>query len=379
MNGEGAEIDLQSLLECFDGPSSSEEEEEEPRAEPQAEPRVFAFSDWVEEPAPSQMTAKHRLLPIGELLVDPEDNLSRGGAVLSPNHPDVQQMVATIEAGELIHDVGVRPLPEPLDRRECKHPCCGGIPLHELEKPINLRHESTHHTHRLDLGFSRYVAHRVLGRAWIECKIQPRTDLEAMRAGIVENLNRAPPTDYQIAMALLKVKEKFSWSDAELAKNVGARPYDVETLVRIVERCPKDLLERFRLTPTREVRHALSKISRVKGRTEAETHQLMRADWAAHEAAQARRHAMAQMRAKAMVGRGQSEDGAPIGRPVQALSRPELQSLCQAIADPNVTEWFDPESGMWRPMTADGRACVLSFLRHAISPRVIRRPLRKVT
>lgn len=316
------------------------------------------------------------MLLIGEILVIPSDNVSRGGYVPPANHPDVQSLAKSILSEGLLHHVGVRPLVEPLmrppeeieaDRARYKLKNGGSMkPLFKL---------ATYYTHRLVYGFERYVAVRdVLGWHTIPCVSKERTDAEALSACVAENAGRRDPTDYDLAMAFAHmvrmIQPRPSWE--RVAEITGCRPGRARTLVTIVERCPVPLLEAFRASPTAETRRTLERIAVTidpdNREREEVRHRAMIDEWAkVTAAAAAPRPAQAQatepgrIDRPGMRNRSRSADGV------------KLAHLRDSLND--ATEWLDPVHG-WQPMTPETKTALDSLLRHAVDPRAHARPIR---
>jgi ParB-like chromosome segregation protein Spo0J len=200
-------------------------------------------------------------LPIGSVRV--VRNASRG-EIDGPNHPKVKQIAETIKSQGLQHPIKVRPLDPPVSR-PCGGPCCAGYDARSSD-------DDPTHDYDLVLGFRRYVALRSLGRTElrlsqpnVEVTIsEPMTDEEADDANFVENFVRGDPTEAAIGRFLC-AKMKKGATAAELAKKYAAPSvYRVESITRIVSRCPEDLIAEWdRRDSDPRYRRALDRISRL--------------------------------------------------------------------------------------------------------------------
>lgn len=309
-----------------------------------------------------------RLL-VGEILAIPSDNVSRGGHMLPPNHPDVQSLAQSIASEGLLHHVGVRPLPEPIERPQAAIEA-DRVRFHGSDQSV-----ATHYTHRMVYGFERLVAIRdVLGWYTIPCVSKPRTDNEAFSACLAENVGRRDPTEYDLAMgfALLvsSLQPRPTWD--QVARITGCRPSRARTLVTIAERCPAELLEVFRVSPTAETRRKLEavavSIDPENREREEVRHKMMLEEWERMNAPLPANSANASKGNGAPPGR----KAITIGR-VRPIDVVKLAHLRDTLA--GASEWLDPVAG-WQPMSQETRAALDALLRHTLDPRGNAKPVR---
>lgn len=207
-------------------------------------------------------------LPMGLVRIDPARNVSRGGRWLPPEHPRIQRYADEIRRRGLLEPVGLR-LIEPV-RRPCGGPCCPDGETTDEER---------HHLVEVVYGFARLSALLSLDRASLRLR-QPGveatihadlSDEAASDACLAENVVRDDPSDYEVAVQLRNVALRPEYQRLDRVERYRSlaeqfaypSAHRVENLVRIVERCPPDLLDAWDLDSSAEARRVLERVSRI--------------------------------------------------------------------------------------------------------------------
>jgi hypothetical protein len=302
-------------------------------------------------------------VPIGLIRVDPSRNVSRGGRWLPPSHPRVRRLSRDVEIRGLLEPVGLRTLDRPVSR-PCGGPCCSPEAMARDRGEVHL----SAHLCEVYYGFERLSALIGLGRDSLRL-LQPRpeatvsdvvTDEEAEEACLAENLVRSEPSDYEVALGLraLSLRDRYSsLRPHERYKSIAEcfrlpSPYRVEMLVRIVERCPQDLLDEWDRESTDECRRALEQCARLDPellRPESERHEAMRLLYA-------------ELRAREESSFGPSGRGGGKGR---RLVRGRAEAALSALD--RASERYDDASGGYVPLGPGEREAVGAVLRAVLS------------
>jgi ParB/RepB/Spo0J family partition protein len=283
-------------------------------------------------------------LALARIWIRPAENVSRNGQVDTRDAPKVLELADSMARGGQQEPVLVRAIPTSL----AAHAPAGTDRL-------------------LVFGFRRALAAQVLGWTEIDAMERDLDDEAAIEANVAENFIRDDPSDYQVAQAFLLLKRRCGFSAEEIALRVygdratNARRARVEQLLRIVERCPKRLLEIWQREPTVETRRALERIARIDGATVAERHRAMIDAWAAELVARERRASVPH--------RGR---GAPKGP--RALPASGVQALRETLRSANA--YVDPMTGMLKPLDDETKRAIDAVLRHVAAPKDAESPLR---
>lgn len=319
---------------------------------------------------PSEDVAEAAIVRFGEIQVRPERNVSRGGKLYPPDHPEVRRQAEEIKKRDHVPPVGLRPI-EPVARPCGSDVCCS---RERLEDGV------PSHLYELVYGYVRYVAaHVVLGRTHlraeqpnVECVISDTiTDAEALERNVAENLVRASQTDHEFARCMRLVRDATGKNAQEIARAVGARSaHDVETAIRIVDRCPEDVVEEWGRNPRRELKRVISRISWIdpsENLPTEERHERMRAQWRAEvEALERDGEVEPQTFREQRGGRGEGRRVASRALLERTLGRVDL-----------ATEVYDHKEGGYRAIASDGeREAVRAALRFAADPSGTDPPVR---
>ena len=99
-----------------------------------------------------------------------------------------------------------------------------------LLQPILVTKDSDD-TYKIIAGERRYHASKLLGWEEIECKILNKDEKETYKLAVIENLQRENLSPYEEIEAMTILKEKYSYTDQELASLFGkSRSYMTEML-----------------------------------------------------------------------------------------------------------------------------------------------------
>ncbi|MCB1142712.1 MAG: ParB/RepB/Spo0J family partition protein [Leptospiraceae bacterium] len=99
-----------------------------------------------------------------------------------------------------------------------------------LLQPILVTKDSDD-TYKIIAGERRYHAANLLGWQEIECKIFDKNEKETYKLAVIENLQRENLSPYEEVEAMTILKDRYSYSDAELANVFGkSRNYMTEIL-----------------------------------------------------------------------------------------------------------------------------------------------------
>jgi ParB family transcriptional regulator, chromosome partitioning protein len=90
-----------------------------------------------------------------------------------------------------------------------------------LLQPIVVKKDNPDDTFRIIAGERRYHAARILGWEEIECKILSKNEKDTYRIAVIENLQRENLSPFDEIEAFRILKNKFSYSDSELANLIG--------------------------------------------------------------------------------------------------------------------------------------------------------------
>jgi ParB-like chromosome segregation protein Spo0J len=287
------------------------------------------------------------VLSVGLILVDHRKNFARGGGVDGPDHPDVKQLVDSLrESGRQLEPVGVRKLDAPIARPP------------EVVLPGSTL---THFHYELVYGYRRMTSIGIVGWPSVSCvNLGTITDIEARRLNLIENFIRKDPTDYDNAVMFATICREETLTPQELARQLGAKPVLIEQLVRIVERCPKEILEQWRLSPMPDYRRALDRISKIEEPTPLDTKRRMLDEWSR------------------FLSERESSDATSKDNPfrfpraARALGRKEIEALRARV---DVSHEVQDATG-WRPLSDFERATIDAVLRYVADPRKNKMPLR---
>jgi ParB/RepB/Spo0J family partition protein len=278
--------------------------------------------------------------------VDPRRNYARSGIVDGPEHPEVRRIAESLkECGRLLEPVGVRTLSPP-------------VPKDVLERAKSPA--TAEFSHELVYGYRRFVAASSIGWTTIECvSLGELSDADARQYNVVENLVRADPTDYDTAHMLAMLQREEKLTATEIAKRIGSRTPFVEQMLRIVARCPKEILEQWRLSPTPEYRRALDRISKIEAESPLETQRKQRDEWA-------------RFLAEREGGPSAPSDPFRFPRAQRAMGRREIEAFRAMVDQSN--EVLDATG--WRPLAESERTMLHAILRYVQDPRSNKNPLR---
>jgi hypothetical protein len=323
--------------------------------------------DDADDSASSSLTVAESV-PLGLIQIVPSQNVSRGGRWLPPSHPRIRRYMHSISASGLLEPVGLRILPAPV-RRPCGGPCCSPEAMKRDRDSPHL----THHLCSVAYGFARLSALIGLGRDSLRL-LQPRpeatvsedmTDEQAEEACLAENVVRDEPSDYEVALALRSLARRPEYASVrshERHKLLAERfsfpsAYRVESLLRVVERCPQDLLDEWDRESTDECRRALDQCSRLDPeslRTEEERHEAMRQTYRLLREEEERKSS----------GEGSGGGGSVPGRGRRVFRR-RAEELLSTLD--RATERYDHASGGYIPLSEEGRSAAREVLRALLS------------
>ena len=288
------------------------------------------------------------MIPIGAIRIDHASNFSRGGVTPSTQIVAVRRLVESFQAGDrMLEPIGIRDLASPVPRPEAD----------VAADPTGPRE----YIYEVVYGYRRHYAAASLGWRELPCVLLGAIpDKTARRFNIIENAIRAPKSDYDDAMVYAMLLREGNLTPTELAKQLHTNASRLEHLVRIVTRCPKEVLEIWHSGPSEANYRALMTISMIESNSEFETHRLM---------------------IKAFeVARGVSDDpneGERQGRPRSAR---RTRAMSQRVIEKYrwkldlATEVF---VGSWRPLSEAERAALYAVLSHVAYPHQSLNPLRR--
>jgi ParB-like chromosome segregation protein Spo0J len=285
-----------------------------------------------------------KLVAIGSILADPQKNFSRFGIAEGPDHPEVKKIGESLDVIRyLVHPVGVREI-DPILR-----------PMSELEAdPLGPKE----YVFELVYGFRRLTAAKAKGWKEISAILWGRiTDDEARTLNTHENTARGDPTDYELAHAFAMVERAKGWSHQETARMMCKPAPYVETMVRIVERCPREILDQWRMSPTSEFKRALDRISKINDGDPEITRRKMLDEWA-----------------RFLSDRDAATPGnqARLPRGPRAMGRREIDAYRATV---DLASEVRDSSG-WRPLSGVEKETLHAVLRYIADPRATKTPLR---
>ncbi len=299
-----------------------------------------------EEDDNSSKVGREIILDLEQVLCDHSKNLSRGGKIFTVDDPEIVELAATMKHG-LINVPEVRLLVEPVPNEN------------------GLKHHF--YTHEVVSGYKRFV-----GLQRLKIKTSRFTTFDdidddtAILHNAIENWGRKDPTDYDLAVSLSLLAKRKNWDAEKLAKNIGGKRPRVESLLIIIERCPKELLEIFRATPTIEVRRQLSRIARIHRPTQDEAHQAMIEEWNRY---------VASLEKPTNTNSNDQPTNNPSRNPrgnTTNTSRAYFLRQEQQTAN----EWFDPITKVYKKISDEQREYGDMLLQYLCAPNKGRSPFR---
>lgn len=193
------------------------------------------------------------MIPLDEILDDPDDNIARGCAKVADS-------------------TKFRRLVESLKTRGQQQP----IRVRLLKPPVGKQR------YRVIFGFRRTMGARSLGWTEIEAKVVEADDTQAMLMNWAEG-NRADAGDYAISMGLVACKRR-GFDIAAAAKEIGWNKGDALMHINIIEKCPEELLRIFRADSSKKTLMLLERISLIEEPSPDATHRAQLAEWDAARA-----------------------------------------------------------------------------------------------
>ena len=310
------------------------------------EQAVAASSATAESSTPfsDSRSKPSKVLEIGAIRVDHQKNFSRFGVVEGPEHPEVKKIGDSLDVIRyLVHPVGVREI-DPVPRPELE---LAADPMGPKEYLFELVY-----------GFRRITAAKAKGWKQISAILWGRiSDDEARILNIHENTARGDATDYELAHAFAMVERAKGWSHQETARMMCKPAPYVETMVRIVERCPREILDQWRMSPTSEFKRALDRISKIAGLDPEQTRRKMLDEWA---------HFLSDRDAAS------ASNPARLPRGPRAMGRREIEAYRARV---DLASEVRDASG-WRPLSGLEKETLHAVLRYIADPRATKTPLR---
>jgi hypothetical protein len=317
---------------------------------------------------------------VGLVKIDPSRNVARGGRWLGLEHPLVRRQAADVAARGLLEPVGLCLLPAPVPR-PCGGPCCADERL-AAERAAG--DSPPAHLLEVRYGFVRLSALLSLGRdslrlaqPSVEATVhEAMTDEEAEDACLAENLVRSDPSDRDLAVRFLALSRRAEYREVRspyerarlLAERFRVQVSYVDSLIRIAERCPQDLLDEWESCSTDEERLVLDRVSRVDLEgllPEQERHERMRRERdrvrAEAEEARQQKERRRRERAEAEAHGGGSGTAGTRARLSRAAAERTLGRLELA------REVYDESSGGYVPMSPEGKVAARAVLRYVLS------------
>lgn len=271
---------------------------------------------------PAVAVGQTAMLPIDEILDDPTDNIARGCATVVTNSPSLQKFAASLKEEGQQHPVRVRLIENP----------------------------SGPQRYRLIFGFRRLASARLLGWKEIEAKVVEADDKKAALMNWAEG-NRLDATNYERAMGMWHCK-RIGIEPAVISTVLKLDLADVESLIRIVERCPKELVNTFRNDSSPKTLRLLEKISILDGGSDTESRRMMIDAWAEERAKEMEK---ANAPPKSHKRRGMSN------APPPTMSAMQINKLRNELVEAN--EWYDPLINDYMPINEEMRAFGEALLR----------------
>jgi ParB-like chromosome segregation protein Spo0J len=269
-----------------------------------------------------------------EILVDPAKNISRSGKPWKKTDPEVIALAMTIKRSRLIQAPEIRPLPEPIQKDD------GSFYRYELVS-----------------GYKRFAALEYIGYEEFRFVLfEDLNDDEAVIHNGLENWGRSDPTEYDLAVYCNVVAKRKGWNAETIARRIKAKTGRIESLLLIINKCPPELLEAFRLSPTPEMRRDLARVSLINRPTQEETYKAMLEEWM-----------------RIQNDKNRVDNNTSNSRNHNGIN-PSVRNTRYRSGDSKVTrlrnefaqysEWFDSTSNSFRPITEEMREFGETIFRH---------------
>jgi hypothetical protein len=289
------------------------------------------------------------MVPLGAIRVDHSKNVIRGGLFEGFDRFEVKKLEESIETLGLLQPVGLRDLPTAVPKSK---DAIAADPLHVTDylfEPV--------------YGFRRVSIYQKKNAPEIPAVLLGAlTDAEARERNAAENTDREDVTEYQLAHYFYLLAETEQITMEEVARRCRTRAPYVETLVRIVTRCPREMLEQWHFSPTPMVRRVLDRISRIEGLDDRDTKRQMFDEWAKFLSEN-----------DGQPGNRSSADEPRQRRSPRAMGQSDIDRF-RGRVDVS-SEVNDPISG-WRPLSEGERQIIHAILRHVKDPKHVKSPLR---